>query len=65
MAQALASAAPISERRRSVDYTGCAQGSYLFVCPAELRAIRKKRDRRMAQHERALEDITRWKSELV
>jgi hypothetical protein len=47
MAQALASAVPISERRRSVDYTGCAQWSYLFVCPAELEA---EGDRLTAAH---------------
>lgn len=37
----------------------------LIACPVELRAIRKKRERRMAQYERALEDIERWKSALV
>jgi methylenetetrahydrofolate--tRNA-(uracil-5-)-methyltransferase len=37
----------------------------LIACPAELRAIPKKRHRRMAQHERALEDIAEWRSGLV
>lgn len=37
----------------------------LIACAPELRAIRKKRDRREAQAERALEDISAWSATMV
>jgi methylenetetrahydrofolate--tRNA-(uracil-5-)-methyltransferase len=36
----------------------------LIVCPPDLRAIRKKRERREAQAARAMEDIAAWAASL-